>query len=130
MIELSLLVQIFEVCIIPLLGVLTTYFIKWLNAHMDEIKAKKDDLTYQKYMTLLEKTITDCVIATNQTYVESLKQQGKFDMEAQKKAFRKSADAVMLILNEDAKEYLSTVVGDLDIYITKKIEASVNGNKK
>ena len=53
MIELSLLVQIFEVCIIPLLGVLTTYFIKWLNAHMDEIKAKKDDLTYQKYMTLL-----------------------------------------------------------------------------
>ena len=45
--ELSLLVQIFEVCIIPLLGVLTTYFIKWLNAHMDEIRAKKDDLTYQ-----------------------------------------------------------------------------------
>ena len=128
--ELSLLVQIFEVCIIPLLGVLTTYFIKWLNAHMDEIRAKKDDLTYQKYMTLLERTITDCVIATNQTYVESLKQQGKFDMEAQKKAFRKSADAVMLILNEDAKEYLSTVVGDLDIYITKKIEASVNENKK
>ena len=128
--ELSLLVQIFEVCIIPLLGVLTTYFIKWLNAHMDEIRTKKDDLTYQKYMTLLEKTITDCVIATNQTYVESLKQQGKFDMEAQKEAFRKSADAVMLILNEDAKEYLSTVVGDLDIYITKKIEASVNENKK
>ena len=128
--ELSLLVQIFEVCIIPLLGVLTTYFIKWLNAHMDEIRAKKDDLTYQKYMTLLEKTITDCVIATNQTYVESLKLQGKFDLEAQKEAFRKSADAVMLILSEDAKEYLSTVVGDLDIYITKKIEASVNENKK
>ena len=128
--ELSLLVQIFEVCIIPLLGVLTTYFIKWLNTHMDEIKAKKDDLTYQKYMTLLEKTITDCVIATNQTYVESLKLQGRFDMEAQKEAFKKSADAVMLILNEDAKEYLSTVVGDLDIYITKKIEASVNENKK
>ena len=51
-------------------------------------------------------------------------------MEAQKEAFRKSADAVMLILNKDAKEYLSTVVGDLDIYITKKIEASVNENKK
>ena len=97
---------------------------------MDEIRAKKDDLTYQKYMTLLEKTITDCVIATNQTYVESLKQQGRFDMEAQKEAFRKSADAVMLILNEDAREYLSTVVGDLDIYIAKKIEASVNENKK
>ena len=106
--ELSLLVQIFEVCIIPLLGVLTTYFIKWLDAHMGEVKAKTDNIKYQEYMTLLEKTITDCVIATNQTYVESLKTQGKFDIEAQKEAFQKSADAVMAILTEDAKEYLST----------------------
>ena len=128
--ELGLLVQIFEVCIIPLLGVLTTYFIKWLNTHMGEVKAKTDNIKYQEYMTLLEKTITDCVIATNQTYVESLKQQGKFDMEAQKEAFRKSADAVMAILTDDAKIYLSTIVGDLNIYVTKKIEASVNVNKK
>ena len=38
--EIGLIAQIFEVCIIPLLGVLTTYFIKWLNAHMKEVKEK------------------------------------------------------------------------------------------
>jgi hypothetical protein len=97
---------------------------------MAEVKAKTDNIKYQEYMTLLEKTITDCVIATNQTYVESLKLQGKFDMEAQKEAFKKSVDAVMVILTDDAKEYLSTIVGDLNIYVTKKIEASVNANKK
>jgi hypothetical protein len=32
-------------------------------------------------------TITNCVIATNQTYVNSLKEQGKFDEAAQKEAF-------------------------------------------
>ena len=128
--KLELIAQIFEVCVIPLLGILTTYFIKWLNAHMNEVKSKTDNEEYEKYMTLLEKTITDCVIATNQTYVETLKAQGKFDALAQKEAFKKSADAVMLILTEDAKEYLSTAVGDLNTYITKKIEASVNVNKK
>ena len=125
----ELIIQIFEVCIIPLLGVLTTYFIKWLNAHMAEVKAKTDDVKYKKYMTLLEQTITDCVIATNQTYVESLKAQGNFTIEAQKEAFKKSTDAVMAILTEDAQEYLASIVGDLEIYITKKVEASVNKNK-
>jgi len=128
--EIGLIAQIFEVCIIPLLGVLTTYFIKWLNTHMKEVKEKTNNAQYDKYMTLLEKTITDCVIATNQTYVESLKSKGEFTIEAQKEAFKKSADAVMLILTDDAKEYLATVVGDLDTYISKKIEASVNLNKK
>lgn len=126
----ELIAQIFEVCIIPLLGILTTYFIKWLKAHMEEVKTKTDDVKYEKYMTLLEKTITDCVIATNQTYVESLKNKGEFTIEAQKEAFKKSADAVMLILTDDAKEYLATIIGDLDTYVTKKIEASVNINKK
>ena len=40
-----------------------------------------------KYLKMLSETITKCVIATNQTYVETLKKQGKFDEEAQKIAF-------------------------------------------
>ena len=127
---LALLSDIFEVCVLPLLGVLTMYIVKFIQVKSAEITGKVDHDLADKYINMLAVTIENCVIATNQTYVESLKLQGKFNMEAQKEAFRKSADAVMLILNEDAKEYLSTVVGDLDIYITKKIEASVNENKK
>jgi hypothetical protein len=36
---------------------------------------------------MLTDTITKCVIATNQTYVETLKKEGKFDLEAQEVAF-------------------------------------------
>jgi hypothetical protein len=125
----SLIESVFKVCIIPLLGVLTTYFVKWVNTKSNEIQSTIDDATLKKYMDMLTETITDCVIATNQTYVESLKQQGKFDAEAQAEAFKITSTAVMEILNEEAKVYLSTAVGDLNTYITKKIEAEVNLNK-
>ena len=39
-------------------------------------------------------------------------------------------NAVMEILSEDAKKYLSEAFGDLNSYITSQIEASVNVNKK
>ena len=125
----QLIADIFQVCIIPLLGVLTAFFVKWVNAKSAEIKTNIDDTTLKKYMDMLTQTITDCVIATNQTYVESLKAQGKFDAEAQKKAFELTSNAVMEILSADAQEYLSSAVGDLNAYITKKIEAEVNANK-
>ena len=124
-----LISNIFQVCIIPLLGVLTTFFMKWVNAKSAEIQANINDATLKKYMEMLTSTITDCVIATNQTYVESLKAQGKFDAAAQQRAFELTSEAVMEILSEDAKIYLTSAVGDLNAYITKKIEAEVNINK-
>jgi hypothetical protein len=35
----------------------------------------------------------------------------------------------MSILTEDAKQYLTNAVGDLELYIKQKIEAEVNLNK-
>ena len=125
----ELLTAIFEVCIIPLLGILTTFFVKWVNAKSEEIKTNIDDATLKKYMDMLSDTITSCVVATNQTYVETLKAQGKFDAEAQEVAFQMTSTAVIEILSDEAKIYLTTAVGDLQTYITKKIEAEVNGNK-
>lgn len=125
----ELLADIFQVCILPLLGVLTAFFVKWVNAQSAKIQNTIDDATLKKYMDMLTQTISDCVIATNQTYVESLKQQGKFDLDAQKEAFNLTKGAVLAILSEEAQTYLSTAVGDLNAYITKKIEAEVNLNK-
>lgn len=125
----ELLTDIFKVCIIPLLGVLTTFFVKWVNVKSTEIQSNINDATLRKYMNMLTQTISDCVVATNQTYVDALKQQGKFDLEAQKVAFELTSNAVLEILSAEAQEYLSNAVGDLNSYITKKIEAEVNYNK-
>ena len=121
--------NIFQVCIIPLLGVLTTFLVKWLQIRSSELQIKMDNEVANKYMDMLTNTITECVLATNQTYVEALKQQNKFDLEAQKIAFDKTSEAVMAILTEDAKKYLESAVGDLELFIKQKIEAEVNLNK-
>lgn len=125
----ELLGQIFEVCIVPLLGVLTAYFVKWVNVKADEITRNKDNELEKKYINMLNDTITDCVIATTQTYVDSLKQQGSFDADAQKEAFEMTYNAVIKLLTEEATEYLNTAIGDLNLYITNKIESEVNLNK-
>ena len=121
--------NIFQVCIIPLLGVLTTFLVKWLQIKSSELQIKMDNEVANKYMDMLTNTITECVLATNQTYVEALKQQNKFDLEAQQIAFDKTSKAVTAILTEDAKKYLESAVGDLELFIKQKIEAEVNLNK-
>ena len=126
----ELLTQIFQVCIIPLLGVLTTFIIKWINVKSNQIQKNNDNALANKYIQMLTDTINSCVIATNQTYVESLKKQGKFDAEAQKQAFEQTTQAVLTILSQEAKDYLANIYGDLDKYISEKIEASVNIKKK
>ena len=125
----EMLAQIFEVCIIPLLGVLTAYFIKFVNAKSAEIGTKVENETQKKYLEMLNSTITDCVIATTQTYVDSLKKQDAFDAEAQKVAFTMTYESVVKLLTDEATEYLNEAVGDLQLYITQKIEAEVNLNK-
>lgn len=125
-----LIQQIFEVCIIPLLGLLTAYIISFIKAKNKVFQAEIDNELYKKYMNMLENTITKCVVATNQTYTDALKKSGNFDMEHQKQAFQLTYNAVLAILTEEAKEYLENAVGDLNVYITKQIEAIVNENKK
>ena len=125
----ELLTQIMEVVVIPLLGILTAYVVKVVNAKLAETAESRKNELEKKYLDMLSDTITDCVIATTQTYVEALKKQGKFDEEAQKIAFEQTYNAVMDILSEEAKKYLNEAIGDLNLYITQKIEAEVNVNK-
>lgn len=127
---LQMLTQIFEVCIIPLLGILTTYLVKYIAAKRDAIIAQSDNSIANKYIKMLADTITTCVIATNQTYVDSLKEQGKFNEEAQKQAFNLTLNAVLAILGEEGQKYLTEIYGDLNIYIKQQIEVAVNQNKK
>lgn len=126
---LTMLSDIFEVCIIPLLGVLTMYLVNFIKVKNTEITDKIDNDKADKYLNMLASTIEHCVIATNQTYVESLKAEGKFDVEAQKTAFNMTKNAVLTILGVEAQMYLSNIVGDLNEYIAQQIESTVNVNK-
>lgn len=126
---LNILQQIFELCIIPLLAIITRSLVIYISTKKDELKNKTDNELVKKYLDLLNDTIANCVIATNQTYVEALKKENAFTVDAQKAAFEKTYQAVIATLSDEAQKYLPEVVGDLQTYITQKIEASVNQNK-
>ena len=125
----EMLQQIFQICIIPLLGVLTAYLVKYIQVKAEEIKTTTDNELTKKYVDMLAKTISDCVIATNQTYVDNMKKENAFDAEAQRHAFQVTYAAVLNLLTDEAKVYLEAFYGDLNGYITNKIEAEVNWNK-
>lgn len=125
----EIVIQIIQVCIIPLFGILTKYLVDYLTAKRNEINSKTDNETAQKYTNMIYQTVVDCVIATNQTYVDSLKKSGSFDEAAQKEAFNRTMNAIMTILSDDAKEYITEATGDLNTYLTQLIEAEVNKRK-
>lgn len=120
----------FELLIYPMISALSLYLINLASAKIAELKQKAKNDEQKKYLDMLDNTITSAVMATTQTYVDSLKKQGKFDEEAQKVAFKQTYDAVMAVLSADASKYLSEIVGDLQAYITSKIEATVGMTKK
>ena len=121
-----IITALFELCIIPLLGILTRYLVAYIITKKNEINANTESELAKKYQDMLANTNCQCVIATNQTYVDALKKEGKFDLEAQKKAFEQTRDAVLAILDEESKKYLASIFGDLDLYISQQIEANVN----
>lgn len=121
--------QLFELVLIPLLIAVSGYVIAWLKAKKEELKEKTKNDTVKKYIDMLDNTIASCVLATSQTYVDALKKEGSFDAEAQKKAFQLTYEAVISVLTEEAHVYLSEVVGDVNAYITNKIEAEVKLSK-
>lgn len=125
----ELITSIFQIVIIPCLGILTGFFVKWLKTKTQTLVSQTEDERKQKYLWMLEETISSAVIAVNQTYVDSLKQQGKFDTKAQAKAFTMVYNQILLLIGEEGKKYLSEITGDMASYLTMAIEAAVNQNK-
>ena len=125
----EVLMNIFELILFPIIGALSVWLCVFISAKISELKQKTQNELAKKYLDMLDTTITNAVLTTTQTYVESLKKQGKFDETAQKEAFRKTYETVMKILTEEAKVYISEAVGDLEVYITNKIESEVKLTK-
>lgn len=127
--KIELLNQIFSLCIVPLLGILTSYIISFIRLKKNDLIVSTNNSLTEKYLNFIEQTIVSCVVATNQTYVNALKDKNAFDEAAQKEAFRLTYEAVISIINEDVQRVVAMVVDDLELYIKEKIEAEVAYNK-
>lgn len=73
--------------------------------------------------------IGDIVIMVSQTFVDSLKESGNFDKEAQAKAFNMAKTAALNGMSDSMKKYIDKYCGGLDEWLRIQIEAWVKKNK-
>lgn len=121
--------EVFKLIVFPILSIAGVYLTHLITVKINELKQKSKNDLVNKYLDMLNDSICTAVLTTTQTYVEALKKEGKFDLDAQKVAFEKTLGAVKAVLTEDAKETLTEAIGDLDVYITNRIEAEVRMTK-
>lgn len=125
----AILTTIIQVVIIPAVPVLITFLVKFLKTKADQTTTKINNDLVRQYMQEAIDAVLQAVTYTSQTYVDTLKKEGKFDAEAQKVAFNTAKNLALQLLTEDAKEMITDLYGDLTVWIDSKIEQTVKEQK-
>lgn len=89
------------------------------------IKTKIRNDKANKYLDKAEELVLDCVKKVNQTFVDSLKKEGKFDMDAQKLAFTMCAEKVNKLISSEMKTAVELAYNDFSEWLLTTIDAKV-----
>lgn len=92
------------------------------------IRTKTAEIKNAEVQQMID-NIGDIVIMVSQTFVDSLKESGNFDKEAQTKAFNMAKTAALNSMSDSMKKYIDKYCGGLDEWLRIQIEAWVKKNK-
>ena len=109
--------------------VLTAYIVVLIRRVGDNAAANAESVTVKTYITEVTEAIAAAVAATNQTYVDGLKNAGRFDLAAQAEAAQKALDACMASISPAAQSFIEEAYGGIREYLTTRIEAEVRKQK-
>jgi len=118
-----------EIVLVPAIPIIATYLVKFFKAKTDEAITNADNAAVQQLLYEATDAVCTAVTYTAQTYVDSLKAKGDFGTEAQKEALSTALDKAKLLLTQEIKDLLATLYGDLDEWLTTKIEQTVKDQK-
>ena len=93
------------------------------------IRKKVKDEKLERIINRVENIVSKTVILVNQTYVDALKENDKFDKTAQIAAFNMCKEKVLAMLNDESIKAIAETFGDFDEWIRTLIEAYVRENK-
>jgi len=125
----EILTTLVQVVVIPAIPVLVTYLVKYLKAKTEQTTTKINNELVRTYLQEATDAVLQAVTYTAQTYVDTLKKQGKFDKEAQQKAFNTAKDIALKLLTDEAKQMIEDLYGDLMLWLETKIEQTVKEQK-
>ena len=116
--------------LIPLLITVITIYICTIISKVAKSAAESAPNKYNDMIYSIENIVNRAVIATNQTFVNELKKQGKFDKEAMQEAYRKTYESIIASLSQSFIEYIDKEAIDIDALLKNMIETSVKRNKE
>ena len=104
--------------VVPVIGFLGYKLTQWLNSKVKDDRAKA-------LLNRANEIVLDAARTVFQTYVEALKKEGSFDAKAQEVALGKAKAIVLSELTEELKSFVADNYGDLMVWVTNAIEASI-----
>ena len=115
--------------LIPLLITIITICICTMTSKIAKDAARLAPSKYSEIIYGLENIVNKAVITTNQTFVNELKKQGRFDKEAMEEAYNKTFNSIVASLSQSFFEYIDKENVDIDALLKNMIETSVDWNK-
>ena len=115
--------------LIPLLITIITICVCTMTSKIAKNAAESAPSKYSGIIYALENIVNKAVITTNQTFVNELKKQGKFDKEAMEEAYNKTFNSIVASLSQSFFEYIDEETIDIDMLLKNMIETSVDWNK-
>ena len=115
--------------LIPLLVTIITICICMITSKVAKSAAESAPSKYSEIIYALENIVNKAVITTNQTFVNELKKQGKFDKKAMEEAYNKTFNSIVASLSQSFFEYIDEENVDIDVLLKNMIETSVDWNK-
>lgn len=122
----TLFLTLLAVVGLPLVAYLITTASAFLRSKAEEIKDKHSRELIQQAITAVEQA----VLFVAQTYVDSLKRSGKFDITAQQKALLTAKTAAIEMINDNMKAAIEDGYGSFDTWLDTRIEQTVRATKK
>ena len=103
--------------------------LEFINGKIDQLQANTKLAEYEKLNKAIDQaqeTIYTIVSAVNQTFVDSLKQSGRFDKDSAMAAKQIATDKANAMLTDEAIKAITQIKGDVDVFLDTTIESAVN----
>lgn len=125
----EVLLTLLQAVTIAAVPVITTYLCNFLKTKKEEAKAKIENDTATALVDDALDAVVKAVAATNQTYVDALKNSNSFSPENQREAFQRAYDTACQLITKEATDYIEKAYGSLNDWLTAQIEAQVKASK-
>lgn len=123
----DVILEVLQTVIIAIVPIIAGYIAVQVKI---KIASNIKNETEIKYAEQITSAVSDAVLMTSQTYVDTLKKENQFSKENQIAAAEKALEACIASLTPDCMKFLETAYTDVEDYLSNKIEAEVRRNKE